>query len=76
MEADQQYLKVPVNLSWSEEANFIKKQFDCEFFGFILDIATLYAFEDLTGVTIYLNELRKCAKTILLDGLGANALST
>ncbi len=71
---NQQYLRIPGDLNWNQEADFLKKNFDLESSVFILDIATSCAFEDLKGVSDFLNELKQNAALILLDGMGDNAL--
>ncbi len=68
------FIKVPEAVNWANEVDFINQQINGEIAGFILDIATLYAFKDLEGATAYANGLKRQGKTILIDGMGDNAL--
>lgn len=70
------YFKIPERISWYEEAQYLSCKYPRAGFAVILDIATLYAFKNIRGVSFYFKELLKHHKVIVLDGLGGNSLSS
>ncbi len=69
------YFKIPRRVSWGEEAQYLFLKYSVSGYIVILDIATLYAFNDIQGVSYYLKELVKKYKVVMLDGMGSNAIS-
>ncbi len=74
-EIGQTYIKIPGNILWRNEAEFILENGTGDVSVVLLDISTPYAFQDPTGVSTYLKVLREHYPVILLDGLGDNALA-
>lgn len=68
-------IKVPGSITWGQEVDFTLERLPYKPDVAILDLATPYAFSDLTGVAAFLEGMRRECKTVLFDGLGSNALA-
>ena len=66
---------VPGSITWGQEVEFMLERLSEKPDVAILDLATPYAFSDLTGVAAFLEDMRRECKTVLFDGMGGNALA-
>lgn len=72
---NDEYIKIPISTKWSGEAGYIYDNLEEDVSAVVLDIATVYAFTDITGISDFLRILRGKSPTILFDGMLDNALS-
>ena len=68
-------IKVPNSIEWGEEVEFVLDHLRDIPSAAFLDVSTPYALENLSGISGYLECMRKICKTVLFDGMDSNALA-
>jgi spore coat polysaccharide biosynthesis predicted glycosyltransferase SpsG len=75
LDSELKYVRIPDDVRWADEADFISQHVSGDISNLILDIATEYAFHDLEGVAAYISGLKELGQTVLIDGMSDNALA-
>jgi len=68
------YFLIPERFSWGDEAGYIFNELALNISGIVLDISTVYAFDNIRGIATYIKNLRKRCLVVLIDGMRGNAL--
>ncbi|MDP8213180.1 MAG: hypothetical protein P9X22_07845 [Candidatus Zapsychrus exili] len=69
-----QYILIPKNISWKDEAQYIFDKLALKVSGVILDVSTVYALNNTKEVSFYIKSLRRRCLVTLIDGMRDNSL--
>jgi spore coat polysaccharide biosynthesis predicted glycosyltransferase SpsG len=74
-EDGEEYLRVPDIMTWREEAAYLLQTGGDRVNAAIIDVSTIYALQDIPGISVFFKTIRSHWPVVLLDGMWDNAIA-